>query len=127
MQNQENAHSAYSEKCPLRYALDKIGGKWKIPILWELNINDTMRFGQLNNEIHGITNAMLSASLQELIHDGIVKRVQYNEMPLRVEYSLTDAGKELFPILSQMSEWGAKQQIEEDGIQNRSQSTCVAT
>jgi DNA-binding HxlR family transcriptional regulator len=116
MQNQEKPQSAYSEKCPLRYALDKIGGKWKIPILWELNINDTMRFGQLKKEIHSITNAMLSASLQELIHDGIVKRVQYNEMPLRVEYSLTDAGKELFPILSQMSDWGAKQQIEENGI-----------
>jgi DNA-binding HxlR family transcriptional regulator len=72
-----------------------------------------MRFGQLKKEIHGITNAMLSASLQELIHDGIVKRVQYNEMPLRVEYSLTDAGKELFPILSQMSDWGAKHQIED--------------
>jgi DNA-binding HxlR family transcriptional regulator len=110
MQNQDNMQSAYTDKCPLRYALDKIGGKWKIPILWELNLNNAMRFGQLKKEIHGITNAMLSASLQELILDGIVERVQYNEMPVRVEYSLTDAGKELFPILSQISKWGAKQQ-----------------
>lgn len=102
--------SAYTNKCPLRYALDKIGGKWKIPILWELNINGTMRFSQLKKEIHGITNAMLSSSLQELIDDGIVERIQYNEMPLCVEYFLTDAGQELFPILSQISEWGLRQQ-----------------
>jgi DNA-binding HxlR family transcriptional regulator len=110
MQDQERTQFTYTDKCPLRYALDKIGGKWKIPILWELNINNTMRFNQLKKEIHGITNAMLSTNLQELIHDGIVERVQYNEMPVRVEYFLTDAGKELFPILSQLSEWGEQQQ-----------------
>lgn len=102
--------TAYSEKCPMRYALEKIGGKWKIPVLWELNINGTMRFNQLKKEIHGITNTMLTNTLQELINDGLVKRVQYNEMPLRVEYFLTDTGKSLFPILSQIADWGAKQQ-----------------
>lgn len=104
--------TSYSEKCPLRYALDKIGGKWKIPILWELNIHEIMRFNQLKKEIHGITNTMLANSLQELIDDGLVERVQYNEMPLRVEYFLTEAGKALFPILSQITEWGKKQQEE---------------
>lgn len=101
---------AYTDKCPLRYALDKIGGKWKIPILWMLNVSGTMRFNQLKREIHGITNTMLANSLQELIGDGLVERVQYNEMPLRVEYSLTEAGKALFPILSQITEWGKAQQ-----------------
>lgn len=109
-----NLKTPYTEKCPLRYALDKIGGKWKIPILWELNINGTMRFNQLKKEIHGITNTMLANSLQELINDGLVTRVQYNEMPLRVEYFLTDTGKSLFPILSQITDWGLEQQEKEN-------------
>ncbi|MDO4260787.1 MAG: helix-turn-helix domain-containing protein [Eubacteriales bacterium] len=104
------SHETYTDKCPLRYALDKIGGKWKIPILWMLNIHGTMRFNQLKKEIHGITNAMLAGSLQELMEDGLVERVQYNEMPLRVEYFLTEAGTALFPILSQITEWGKEQQ-----------------
>lgn len=108
--NDEIKSNSYTEKCPLKYALDKIGGKWKIPILWELNINGTMRFNQLKKEIHGITNTMLANSLQELMDDDLVKRIQYNEMPLRVEYFLTDTGKSLFPILSQIVEWGLEQQ-----------------
>lgn len=107
-----NPGSAYTEKCPLRYAMDKIGGKWKIPVLWELNLNGTMRFNELKREVHGITNAALSGTLQELIEDGLVRRIQYNEMPLRVEYYLTDAGKQLFPILSQLTDWGEQQKKE---------------
>ena len=103
-------NASYTEKCPLRYALDKIGGKWKIPILWELNINENMRFNQLKKEVHGITNTMLANSLQELIADGLVSRIQYNEMPLRVEYFLTEDGKSLFPILEQITDWGSRQQ-----------------
>lgn len=53
---------------------------------------------------------MLSNSLQELIDDGLITRIQYNEMPLRVEYFLTDTGKSLFPILSEITEWGLEQQ-----------------
>lgn len=104
-----NLKTPYTEKCPLRYALDKLAGKWKIPILWELNINGTMRFNQLK-KIHRITNTMPANSLQELIDDSLVTRVPYNEMPLRVEYFLTDTGKSLFPILSQITEWGLEQQ-----------------
>lgn len=105
--------STYTEKCPLHYAMDKIGGKWKIPILWELNLNETMRFSQLKKEVHGITNAALSGTLQELMEAGLVTRVQYNEMPLRVEYYLTDAGKQLFPILLLLTDWGEEQKKEE--------------
>ena len=53
---------------------------------------------------------MLANSLQELMDDGLVSRIQYNEMPLRVEYSLTETGKSLFPILSEITSWGAEQQ-----------------
>ena len=72
-----------------------------------------MRFNQLKKEVHGITNTMLANSLQELLNDGLVNRIQYDEMPVRVEYFLTDAGKSLFPILSQISEWGLAQQERE--------------
>lgn len=116
----ETAGTPYTEKCPLRYALDKIGGKWKIPILWELNVNGIMRFNQLKKEVHGITNTMLANSLQELMDDGLVNRIQYNEMPLRVEYSLTETGKSLFPILSEITSWGAEQQSH--NVQNSSRT-----
>lgn len=105
----EAEETSYTDTCPLRYALDKIGGKWKIPILWELNLNGTMRFNQLKHEVHGVTNAMLAASLQELVNDSLVTRTQYDEMPVRVEYTLTDAGAALFPILSELAEWGLQQ------------------
>jgi DNA-binding HxlR family transcriptional regulator len=105
---QEN-NETYSDKCPLRTAMDMIGGKWKIPVLWQLNIHETMRFGQLKKEIHGITNTMLSNTLQELMQDDLIVRKQYDEMPLRVEYSLTPTGQSLFPILSQITQWGEKQ------------------
>ena len=101
----------YTEKCPLRFVMDTIGGKWKIPILWELNLNEVMRFNQLKNSVHGITNKMLTNSLQELIEAGLVERVQYNEMPVRVEYFLTDTGKELFPVLKSLTEWGDKHNV----------------
>lgn len=99
----------YLEECPLRYTLNLIGGRWKIPILWELNRNKVMRFNELKRDIYGITNTMLSNSLQEMQKDNLVQRVQYNEMPLRVEYFLTDTGKDIFPILLELSKWGWKQ------------------
>ena len=79
--------------------------------LWELNLSGEMRFNELKKKVEGITNKMLADSLQELSDDGLVRRVQYNEMPLRVEYSLTDVGKSLFPILCQITEWGQENVI----------------
>lgn len=106
---EEGLQENYLEECPLLYTLNLIGGKWKIPILWELNRNKIMRFNELKRDVYGITNTMLSNSLQEMQKDNLVHRVQYNEMPLRVEYYLTDTGKEIFPILLELSKWGWKQ------------------
>jgi DNA-binding HxlR family transcriptional regulator len=75
-----------------------------------------MRFNELKKEIYGITNTMLSNSLQVMQNDNLVQRVQYNEMPLRVEYSLTDTGKEVLPILLELSKWG----LEQKNVQNES-------
>lgn len=96
-------------KCPIRFTIQMIGGKWKLLILWELYTNDVLRFNELKRRIDGITNTMLSKSLEELEVHKLVDRVQYNEMPLRVEYSLTKQGLSLIPILEDLTNWGNEQ------------------
>jgi DNA-binding HxlR family transcriptional regulator len=92
--------------CPVASALNAIEGKWKLPILWILSQNEVMRYNELKKSIEGITNMMLSSSLKELEEHGIVNRVQYNEIPPRVEYSLTEIGKKLLPVLNELASWG---------------------
>ncbi len=92
--------------CTLRRVLDAIGGKWKILLLVALSQADELRYGELKRLVFGITNTMLASSLKELEEDGLVKRTQYPEMPVRVEYSLTDLGRSLIPILMELKGWG---------------------
>lgn len=94
------------EKCPLSSALKVIGGKWKIPIICSLYNDGPTRYNELRRKIKGVTNTMLAFSLKELEGDGIVLRTQYNEMPLRVEYELTESSESLIPILGKLSAWG---------------------
>ncbi|MGI5989571.1 MAG: winged helix-turn-helix transcriptional regulator [Lachnospiraceae bacterium] len=96
------------EGCGLRKVLDLIGGKWKILILCAMKDRGTMRYGQIRKTIVGITNTMLAQSLREMEEDGLVLRRQYDEMPVRVEYSLTDKAKSLLPILMELKAWGEK-------------------
>jgi DNA-binding HxlR family transcriptional regulator len=96
-------------KCPVKYTLEVIGGKWKLRILMQLLKKDVVRFNELKRLIEGITNTMLSNSLHELEQDELIIRKQYNEMPLRVEYELTDKGKSLLPLLYELSSWGKSQ------------------
>lgn len=93
--------------CPLRHALEMIGGKWKLPIICLLAGGEPIRYSAVKRKLGGITNMMLSQSLKELEACGIVSRVQYNEVPPRVEYSLTPLGRELLPALDALSHWGA--------------------
>ena len=92
--------------CPVTALLLILQGKWKFLILYEMCINDNIRFGELRKSIGGITNTMLTTSLRELESDGLVSRRQYNEIPPRVEYALTQKGKELLPVFYQMTLWG---------------------
>ncbi|MCR5272126.1 MAG: helix-turn-helix transcriptional regulator [Lachnospiraceae bacterium] len=94
------------EGCGLKKVLNIVGGKWKIMILCVIDNNEIVRYGDLRKEVFGITNTMLSQSLKELEHDGLVTRTQYDEMPVRVEYSLTDKAKTLIPILLKLKKWG---------------------
>jgi DNA-binding HxlR family transcriptional regulator len=96
------------DSCPLGNALKLIGGKWKIPILCALYQDGTTRYNELKRKIAGITNTMLASSLRELECDGLVRRKQHMEMPVRVEYTLTDACDGLIPILKQLAQWGAR-------------------
>jgi DNA-binding HxlR family transcriptional regulator len=95
------------DSCPLQRALSWIGGKWKLPILCALHQDGATRYNALRRKISGITNTMLSSSLKELEDDGLVRRKQYMEMPLRVEYSLTESSYTLIPILTQLARWGS--------------------
>ena len=91
--------------CPITATLSVLGGKWTPLVLWELR-DETLRFGELQRRIPGITKKMLSQRLQELEADDVVHREAYAEVPPRVEYSLTEFGQTLRPILDAMCEWG---------------------
>jgi len=91
--------------CAMDTTMKYIGGKWKTVVLWYLK-NKTYRFGELNNQIPDITEKMLSLQLKALEKDGLVKREVFPEVPLRVEYSLTEFGKTLIPILNEIAKWG---------------------
>ena len=93
--------------CPVKLTADIIGGKWKPMILFYLE-GGTLRFGQLQKRIPGMTKKMLTQHLRELEHDGILHRKVYAVVPPKVEYSLTKHGESLKPILKLMSAWGTK-------------------
>ena len=94
--------------CPVKYALDLLNGKWKLRILWELNRQERIRFNELQRRLNGISSVMLSKTLEELERNKIVNRRQYNEIPPKVEYSLTDLGKAIDPALQALGTWGSK-------------------
>lgn len=71
----------YNVKCPILRTLDIIGGKWKLPILWHLSTQRIVRYNELKRSVKGITNTMLTKCLKELEENGLVTRVQYNEIP----------------------------------------------
>lgn len=91
--------------CSMELTLDLIGGKWKALILWHLGEN-TLRFSELRRSLPQITQKMLTQQLRELEGNGLLKRFIYTQIPPKVEYSLTPAGKSLLPILSTLCQWG---------------------
>lgn len=102
-----------SEICPLRLAMDIVGGKWRLSIICLLKDGKPLRYNQIKRGVPGITNVMLSQSLKHLEEYGIVNRQQYNEVPVRVEYQLTDNGRTLLNVLRQLNDWG-NQYISQD-------------
>ena len=96
-------------ECPILHVFRRIGGKWKLPILWHLADQDAVRYNELKRSVRGVTNMMLTKCLRELEDYGLVIRKQYNEVPPRVEYSLTERGKKLLPALAELYAWGREQ------------------
>ena len=93
------------EPCPMKRAMDILGGKWKIPILCALWFDGALRYNELIRRIKGISNTMLASSLKELERDGLVRRVQYPEIPVRVEYSVTEECAKLVPAFELIGAW----------------------
>lgn len=95
--------------CPILYALDLIGGKWKLPILWFLARQKTVRYNELKRSVKGISNMMLTKCLRELESHGLVRRIQHDVVPPHVEYSLTENSNQLLPALNGLYKWGELQ------------------
>ncbi len=94
--------------CPVMPVVTMLQGKWKLQVIYELIIQSPMRFGELRKALSGITNTMLTNVLRDLEADGLVDRIQYNEIPPHVEYSLTDKGRDLLPVFYAITDWGLK-------------------
>ncbi len=92
---------------PVNITLKVIGGKWKPEILWQL-YSQTLRFSELKRKVTGITQKMLTQELRELEENKIILRTVHPIIPPKVEYSLTDYGKTLSPVLRSMAKWGEK-------------------
>lgn len=94
---------------PLEYALSVVGGKWKIRILWTLRGGESLRYGEIKQQIFSITDMMLSQSLRELAASGMIVRRQFQQIPPKVEYCITQNGLDLIPSLESLYEWALKQ------------------
>ena len=91
--------------CPVATTVDLIGNKWKLLIMREL-LTGTKRFNEIHRLVGGISQKVLTENLRKMESDGIVKREVFPEVPPRVEYSLTDLGDSLRPVINSMSDWG---------------------
>ena len=93
------------DSCPLNHALALIGGKWKMQILCSLYNNGPTRYNQLKKTLDGVSNTVLANALRELEEDGLVTRQEYLEVPVRVEYRITEPCQRLIPILDELGNW----------------------
>ena len=92
-------------RCPLEYGLSLFGGKWKSRIICVLAAQETLRYSELRKEMANITDAVLATTLKELLAADILQRRSYDEIPPRVEYSLTEKGRSVVPILQSICRW----------------------
>lgn len=99
--------------CPVRKTLEIIGGKWTLYIIHQIG-NNTIRYGELKRTVEGISEKIFANELKMLVENGIVCKKSYAEIPPRVEYSLTDLGKDFLPIIENLAEIGKKRFIIEN-------------
>ena len=97
---------AVSNACPMELGINILSGKWKLRILWILYIKKVVRFNELQRNLGNITTKTLTEQLRELEDKKIIKRTIYPEIPPKVEYSLTDIGNTIGPVLKTLCDWG---------------------
>lgn len=101
------------KKCPLEFAVNAISGKWKIPIVWRINEGEK-RPSEILRGIAKVDRRVLNQHLKELEQDGILNKKIFNELPPRVEYSLTPLGEKLVDVLWKLNDWGKELLIEKN-------------
>lgn len=106
MKKTHKENQVQSDDFPCEYTVSIIGGKWKIRIIYWLVEKGVLRYGELKRLIPNITHKMFSSQLKELEADGIINRKEYNQIPPKVEYSATEKGASLMPIIREMCSWG---------------------
>lgn len=110
--------------CPLEYALEIFGGKWRSRIYCLLINKGPLRYSKLRCELEGISDPVLSSTLKELMGKGIVERKSYDEMPLRVEYNITEKGFSARPLLQSICKWSATYDITESDVILKQCQSC---
>lgn len=109
-------HQAYTN-CPVEAGLDLIGGKWKAIILFRV-LEQTRRFNEIRKLVPSMTQRMLTNQLRELEHDGLISRKVYAQVPPKVEYSITEFGRTLEPVLLALKNWAESQMLPRMAAQN---------
>jgi DNA-binding HxlR family transcriptional regulator len=94
--------------CPMEFTMNRIAGKWKLVILWHIYDKGIIRYGELKKCLNNVTHKMLSNQLKDLVECDLVHKKLYHQVPPKTEYSLTEKGKSLIPVLDMMFEWGLK-------------------
>lgn len=97
-------------RCPLEYGLEVFGGKWNSRVICVLAEMGTLRYSEIRKEMISITDAVLASTLKTLMANGMIQRTSYNEIPPRVEYSLTEKGESVIPILQSICRWAGAYQ-----------------
>ena len=105
-------------QCPVTAAMQLIGGKWKIIVLWAIS-NGVNRFGMLQRAIPSITKKMLTSELRSLEANGLISRKVYPVVPPKVEYSITPLGETLAPVLNALGEWGVRYALPEQASERK--------
>jgi DNA-binding HxlR family transcriptional regulator len=126
MKNDTNSDNQYinSEKkivfnensCPVTATMKVLGGKWKPILINAIYLTAPARFGELKRSVVGITQSMLTQQLRELEDDGLIRRKIYAEIPPRVEYTLTEFGLTLSPIMQSMAKWGEEYRMKKQKV-----------
>ena len=117
--NRNEVRDALYPDCPIRNVLSRVGDKWSMLVLFTLENNVCQRFKELQRNIPDISQKMLTATLKTLEGDGLILREAFPEIPPRVEYSLTEKGQSLLPLINNLISWASENM--EDIIESRKQ------